>query len=135
MFRCINCKSFEHATVADLGMQPIVNNLLDEFDSPEPLFPLKIGKCLDCGHYSTGNPIPSEVIFTPSYPYRTGINEGYLKQCRAWADSLSLKKSSRILEIGCNDSSLLKIFRENDFLCLYGVDPTGIGESTNFITL
>lgn len=105
----------------DLGAQPNANSLLAAADEPESIFSLVLYECSNC----TLLQIPDYGVntFDDAYPFETAISQGYLLQCAHWVDTWVVPrfaKSSRILEIGANDGSLLKILRER------GYEPDGI---------
>lgn len=120
----------------DFGFQPYPNNFLKTQDELHDFFPLEIFECLTCGLGQL-----EEFPFTPfndDYPYETKISQTYLDALKAYYQIFfqNTSQSARVLEIGCNDGSLLKILKEIGCTKLYGIEPVPrlAGEATQFAT-
>lgn len=115
MNKCLCCDGdFLHPFI-NLGFQPIANNYPDVSGSDET-FPLTVNVCLDCGHSQLGIAIDPELLFK-NYSYLSGVsqqNREYFKKFRFRCHGQS------ILDIGCNDGSLLEHF---EGWVRYGVEP------------
>ena len=60
---CRACGGARFGDVIDLGLMPLVNNLLDRPDQPCPRYPLKVVFCRDCSLAQlTQTPPPSEMF-------------------------------------------------------------------------
>lgn len=120
--RCVFCGMGTFLELLDLGAQPFANRLLSHKSDSFLSVPLTLVKCKSCGHYQR---LCNDLVsFDSDYPYRTSINHGYLKQCERWIEKETLfKKNDRILEIGCNDGSLIGLFRKHGFVNSVGIDP------------
>jgi SAM-dependent methyltransferase len=91
----------------------------------QELYPLETYLCLDCGHLQNLDVVDPEVLFR-DYTYRTSASLGLVEHFRKYAASvverLGLTKDELVVEIGSNDGSLLKAFRQFG-LRVIGVDP------------
>lgn len=106
--------------IYDFGDQPDCNHLLTkkELARKEPLI---LCQCFECHLVQLA---PTSIpIFDQGYSFETQTNLFYLELLREWVRSLSISRVDSILEIGCNDGSLLKIFDEEGFIHLTGIDP------------
>jgi SAM-dependent methyltransferase len=75
-------------------------------------------------------PVEKELLFKPTYHYRAALTKDVLSGMLSLAQSLESElrpseKSISVLDIGCNDGSLLGIFKEIYGCTTIGVDPTG----------
>jgi SAM-dependent methyltransferase len=111
----------------DCGPQPNGNSFLyaHEIDK-EVIFPLAMTVCRDCWEVQISEFPPPEVLFN-DHPYITGLNAPVVKHFRALArhviDKLGLKRNDLVLDVGCNDGTLLKEFASHGMRVL-GVDPS-----------
>lgn len=81
-----------------------------------------------CGLLQMEHSVPSEILYS-AYWYRSGTNDtmrGHLKGITEEAVSLLGAKNYRVLDIGCNDGTLLKFYP--DSIEKYGVDPSDIAQ-------
>jgi SAM-dependent methyltransferase len=89
------------------------------------IFPLDCYLCLDCGHLQNLDVVDPDVLFR-EYTYRTSVSLGLVEHFRKYAAScvadLGLAESDLVVEIGSNDGSLLKAFK-NLGMRVAGVDP------------
>lgn len=88
-------------------------------------YPLDIICCDNCGLVQLRHTIPPEKLYTSFYGYRSGINEkmrGHLKECTEYCYSLlNIQRNPKILDIGCNDGTLLRYFEQHTS-SLFGID-------------
>lgn len=127
MSRCIVCESERVELFLDLGRTALANKFLtrEELARPEPAYPLRVGCCRVCTHVQLMEHVPPAVMFT-DYRYISSASD----TLRAHLEELSgvvvrrcgLRPSSLIMDIGCNDGTLLNAFRRHGVRTL-GVDP------------
>lgn len=90
-----------------------------------PCYSLDVMQCTECGHVQLELLVNPEDIYR-NYIYTTSISLGLREHFKAYAasviDKLSLEKGSSILEMGSNDGTLLRIFKEHGFQ-VQGIDP------------
>ena len=119
---CVVCGG-PTAACLDLGSQPLAKALLAETSEPYDAFPLGLAFCQACSHGQLTHFVAPELLFK-NYLYASGTG-GALNPFFTWfskALSNALPKGSRVLEIACNDGSLLDRLRDDGFqVC--GVDP------------
>jgi SAM-dependent methyltransferase len=88
-------------------------------------YPLDLYLCLDCGHAQNVDVIDPEILFR-DYIYVTSSSLGLVEHYRRYADDvtrvLRVGPNSLIVEIGSNDGTLLKFFRDKG-MRVVGVDP------------
>jgi SAM-dependent methyltransferase len=123
---CINCRSADLHKFIDLGAQPNGNNFpIPGEEDREPVFPISMLVCQTCWQVQIDEFPPQEFLFA-DHPYVTGVNvpivEHFRKLSRAIVDKLGIDRNSLIVDIGCNDGTLLRAFDELGMRTL-GVDP------------
>lgn len=117
--------------VLDLGTHPLCDDLTRIGSSfPTPHYQQLISLCEVCLTAHQVVPVEKELLFKPSYHYRASLTKDVLVGMRALVKEIGSelifdKKVVHVLDVGCNDGSLLGIFKE-EFSCVtIGVDPTG----------
>lgn len=134
--RCQVCGSANLEPVIDLGHQALSDSLLSaaQINEPEPTFPSRFVRCVDCSLGQIDYVVAPEAVFHPAYPYRTGITRELTTHQRGVAAAIvkqfSLNPKSLVLDIGSNDGTLLSAFREQGMRVL-GVEPTDIAKIAN----
>lgn len=111
----------------DLGVTALANKFLTaaEIARPEARYPLRVGFCQGCGHVQLTETVPPDAMFT-DYLYVSAASD----TLREHFDDLSLTLTERhglgpddlVIDIGCNDASLLGSFAKFGVRTL-GVDP------------
>ena len=129
--RCRVCGSTELRSVIDLGSQYIAS-IFATGDIPSYLdraFPLEVVRCSDdssCGLVQLRHSIDPRILYD-HYGYRSGTNELMRENLRGIARQiqavLGLQPGDRVLDIGCNDGTLLQSYGV-DGLQLIGIDPS-----------
>ncbi len=121
--RVCRCCRGEHLTsVLDLGEMPLANGL--HAGTPGPRFPLELLVCTSCWHGQLSGAVAGEALFT-DYPYLSGVAGAFREHCRGLvgaAKALVTAERPAVLDIGCNDGTLLSLFRAVGCSAL-GVDP------------
>lgn len=119
---CLVCGG-DTTVCLDLGQQPLANALLTSSNEPYDAYPLGLATCPACSHGQLTHFVPPEHLFK-NYLYASGTG-GALNPFFTWFSAAlanALPKRSRVLEIACNDGSLLDRLRDDGFdVC--GVDP------------
>lgn len=118
---CFCCGGVNLFPYFNLGHQPLCNNLLEDVQFSQESFPLEIQVCRDCWHSQLRYVVDSEILFK-DYPYRTGVSETLRRHYYALSQSVREKDIVHVLDIGCNDGTLLSFFKDQGCVT-YGVDP------------
>jgi methylation protein EvaC len=110
----------------DLGRQPLSDVFPDPRDpTPEFFYDLRVASCDSCGSVQLADEVPRERMFGQDYPFRTSSSARMTSHFRAMADrlvTLARRADPFIIEIGCNDGTLLAALAERGTRHL-GVDP------------
>ena len=121
---CKSCSNSKIIKVYDFGMMPPVNSYLEYNDiSLERLFPLVLYVCEKCWLMQLGE-VPDPKILYSNYHHISGASKGnkdHLKQVSKYINS-NYPLSKSILEIGCNDGTLLNFLDDLGYESI-GVDP------------
>ena len=119
---CRCCGGTTLCRYLDLGEQPLANS----YHKGEvlPLFPLKVNLCEDCFHSQLSMVVEPSLMFK-HYLYVSGTTHTFRKHCEELAADAVKRLAAiqpRVLDIACNDGTLLGYFR--DLGCrVQGVDP------------
>lgn len=93
----------------------------------QQVFPLHLSVCGDCGHVQLPVVVDPSRLFR-NYLYVSGTSPVFVDHFRRYAESavsdLCLQPGSFVLEVGSNDGTLLRFFKELGMAVL-GVDPAG----------
>ncbi len=124
---CRLCRSPELENVLPLCPTPAGDSYLPADQHPERLesYPLDVFLCKKCGHAQLGALVDPSEIYT-NYLYTTSVSLGLTEHFRQYADTVSaklqLRPGSLVVDIGSNDGTLLRAFKEKGMKVL-GVDP------------
>jgi len=127
MTACVVCGADTVRMFLDLGQTALANKFLrrEELTVDEPRFPLRVGFCESCEHVQLTEIVPPSAMFE-DYLYVSaasdtlrqhlfGLSEAIVARYPVSADGL-------IIDIGCNDGTLLQGFARFGARTL-GVDP------------
>lgn len=124
---CILCGMQAVEQFLDLGKTALANKFLaeNELSGTEPMHPLRIGFCHECGHVQLTERVPPSEMFE-DYLYVSSASDTLKTHLYALSDVIvercRLKSDDLVVDIGCNDETLLKGFRRHGVKTL-GVDP------------
>lgn len=125
------CEGTRFQTVINFGMNPLVNSLIEkeDLDKTEPVFPLVVKRCEQCGLVQIKDIVDSHEIYkNVDYLYFSGDMPGLSKYFMEYAQDLNERflqddgqnGKKLVVEIGSNDGTMLKFFPHCRTL---GVDP------------
>lgn len=123
---CMNCGSFDLHQFIDLGDQPNGNHFpTEEMKDQELVFPFAMLKCESC-HQVQLEEFPSPEFMFANHPYVTGVNmpvvDHFDQLARRTVERFRIPEESLVVDIGCNDGTLLRKFQDNGMRVM-GVDP------------
>ena len=127
VYKCRCCQSENLQEYLDLGEQPLANAFYDGKEQ-QSRYPLKVNVCLNCFHNQLSIAVDSVILYK-NYPYVTGISQSFRTHCQSLVQDVKDKLSTsvihpKVLDIGCNDGTLLNCFRQEYPDCrAVGVDP------------
>ena len=124
---CMVCRGPRLVEFIDLGDQPNGNNFLRaDALSREVSFPLAMMVCEDCWEVQIAEFPPQDVLFR-DHPYLTGVNAPVVAHFEQLAArvvyKLGLEPNDLVIDVGCNDGTLLRMFAQQGLRTL-GVDPS-----------
>lgn len=123
--RACGSKDIEH--VFSLKPSPIGDAYVtaDRLNVHQPSYPIDLHICRKCGLAQIVDVIAPEVLYG-DYIYVTGSSLGLADHFRSYARSVkercSLKAGSLVIDIGSNDGTLLKHFKD-DGMKVLGIEP------------
>lgn len=126
-YRCLVCDSKNIGTFLDFGLTALANKFptAAELSVAEPHYPLELGFCHGCGHVQLTAQVPPGEMFE-DYLYVSGASETlkahFSDLARILTDRHGLGTDDLVIDVGCNDATLLGCFRAQGVRTL-GVDP------------
>ena len=126
--RCEVCGAGNLPIALDLGRHPLCDDLVPIGDQRQCReYPIEILFCDNCVTAHQRVQVSKAMLFPPSYHYRARQTGDVLNGMRdlvlAHEAAFGPVAGRKVLDIGCNDGSLLSIFREKGALT-FGVEPT-----------
>ncbi len=124
---CRICKGKNLKKFLSLGNQPHCNSFLtaDQLNSNEPRWPLETLFCQDCGLVQLSYVVDADIMFR-EYAYVSGttitLNEHFRQSAEKLASKFSLPQGSLAADIGSNDGTFLRHFRDLG-MRVVGIDP------------
>lgn len=123
---CRLCHSKNVKMVTSLAPIPIAEKYGDsKEDAKAEMYPIDLYMCLDCGHVQCLDVIHSDVLWS-DYTYRSaqtkGIVDHFKEVCDKVVAAYNPPPGSLIIDIGSNDGSLLRPFKDRGYRVL-GIDP------------
>ena len=128
---CRICSNQKLIKIIDLKDQYIQSSFIKK-NSPKPFkkkIPLQLVLCKKCSLVQLLHTVDKKILYK-NYWYESGINSTMRLHLKKLADEamkllINQKKNNiNILDIGCNDGTLLKCFPKN--IERYGIDPSQI---------
>lgn len=125
---CEVCGATNLHQVLDLGMHPMCDDLIKVGDSRSCCeYPIEILYCSRCRTAHQRHQIPKHDLFPRTYHYRSRFTADVLNGMASLVDSCAKRfggiEGKKVVDIGCNDGSLLGFFREKGATTI-GIEPT-----------
>ncbi len=126
---CEVCGNAELLPALDLGDQPMCDDLVPIGSDLVPArYPLQIVGCARCLTFHQAVQVEKRLLFPQTYHYRSALTADVLRGMRELVADVESHVGSlqgkTVLDIGCNDGSLLAMFGERGARTC-GVEPTG----------
>ena len=127
---CEICKNTELKPVLNLGSHPMCDDLVAINSSSQcAMHPIEIMYCANCVTAHQKYHIPAKKLFPNSYHYRPRFTADVLKGMKSLVEACEIELGTQlaekvVLDIGCNDGSLLDFFKEKEAKTI-GIEPTG----------
>lgn len=125
---CRLCKKPDLSKVLKLKPTPAGNNFLtreEKLKNDEPIFPLELYFCKNCFHLQLGHVVSPDHLFKDNYHFVSGTSPVNVNHFENYAGEVisrfELKKNSFIIDIGSNDGTCLKAFK-NKGMRVLGID-------------
>ena len=129
---CEVCDNNDLISAIDLGLHPMCDDL-KEINSNDLCanYPIDILLCSKCITAHQRYQVPKSTLFPSSYHYRAKFTSDVLNGMKSLVEDLTdtnvhLSKKF-VLDIGCNDGSLLNFFSKKGYITV-GVEPTNAGD-------
>ena len=132
---CEVCQSKNLFKVLDLGKHPLCDDLIKLKSKKENKFyKIEILFCKKCMTAHQKYQINKKVLFPKNYHYRARFTDDVKKGMAELVNSVKKidknLKNKTVLDIGCNDGSLLNLFKKKGAITI-GVEPTGAHNDIN----
>ncbi len=131
---CRICGNPDLIPILSLGQQFLTGVFPKNRQETVPCGPIELVKCHGnnendfCGLLQLKHSYEPDDLYGDNYGYRSGLNESMVshlhRKVEAVCRSASLQAGDLIVDIGSNDSTLLRGYPENEYY-LVGIDPTG----------
>ncbi len=122
---CRLCNGTNLQLALPLGRTPLADAYVSSPDIVQETFPLDLYLCHDCGFVQLLDIVSPEGIYI-DYIYETVSSLGLVEHFRRYAeqviDQYQLSSGSLVVDLGSNDGTLLRPFKEQGMRVL-GVDP------------
>lgn len=129
--KCPVCNSYEVKDAFDLGLHPLADTFLKKEDISKEimLFPLVIRHCKKCSHVFNKIFIPPSKRYADyDYSYETSNSKVAIEHFREFAHfiikTLNISNDSQIIDIGGNDGTFLKFFRDFGNKSVLNIEPS-----------
>src|ERR1700680_1209910 len=125
---CEVCGNERLHPVLDLGHHPLCDDLVPVGDLRTCReYPIEILFCDKCFTAHQRSQVPKQDLFPVSYHYRSRFTADVLQGMAGLVESCGHRygglASKKIVDVGCNDGSLLDLFRQAGAITI-GIEPT-----------
>lgn len=124
---CRLCKSLNMELVMHIASTPVGDDFIppERLDKAQNVYPLELYYCHGCGLLQLPGILNPETIYR-NYLYETSASLGLKAHFQNYADSLMSRinpnEESLVIDIGSNDGTLLKCFK-NSGMQVLGIEP------------
>ena len=126
-FKCRSCENDQLKRVVSLGYQPLANNLLNNKNEKDELYPLEMNYCPNCHNCQLSVVVDPKKMFS-NYLYLSSTSKTFRKHfeiaAKKYVKEFKLSpKKSYIVDVGSNDGVALKPFKDLNFKKILGIEP------------
>jgi hypothetical protein len=129
--RCGVCNNTFLTSVMNLGDHPLPDDLVPFGDDRVCIeYPIEVMFCDVCKTAQQRWELPKAQLFFPEYHYRGGNTKDVLLGMEQLVDAIELQhpvQGLKVLDVGCNDGSLLDVFRRRGAIT-FGIEPTNAAQ-------
>jgi hypothetical protein len=127
--KCEVCGNHNLVKVLNLGQHPMCDDLVPINDTRIcQEYPIEILFCNECKTAHQRFQVPKQYLFPDSYHYRSRFTNDVIEGMKTLVNSCEERFGNlfgkKILDIGCNDGSLLDLFQIKGAKTI-GIEPTG----------
>jgi hypothetical protein len=125
---CRMCDSESLVKVVSLTPTPPGNDFLTkaELGRDEPVYPLDLYFCKECHHIQLGHVVDPKILYQKNYSYVSATSAHFVSHLKQYAEDMverfNLKTDDLVADIGSNDGTCLRFFKEKG-MHVVGVDP------------
>tara|TARA_S200000501_G_scaffold285652_1_gene269967 strand:+ start:450 stop:1706 length:1257 start_codon:yes stop_codon:yes gene_type:complete len=123
---CKNCKNKKLSKIVEIGKQPLSGFFYSKKKHDLKKYSLDLFKCFKCDLVQLNSKVKTEKMYGIHYGYKTSVSKLMLnhfkKKIRRFKKLNFISKRDKVLDIGSNDASFLKILGKN--YDLWGIDPS-----------
>ena len=124
---CDVCKTKLSGPILSLGNQPLCDDLKKiGSHTKNKKYKIQLKLCKECLTINQLHNVNQKTLFPKKYNYRAALTKDVqmgMEKLVSKIDPLIKKKRKTVLDIGCNDGSLLNFFKKKKFIT-YGIEPT-----------
>ena len=133
---CRLCGSRDLELALKMPATPVGDDYVpkEKLGAPQELFPLDLYFCRGCAHLQLLDVVDPSLLFG-NYTFLSASSGKLVEHFKAYADTMAARRSEKtpklVVEIGSNDGTLLRFFKEKG-LDVVGVDPAaGIAQKAS----
>ena len=129
---CRLCHSEDLEINFDFGEIPLGNNLQSNLKAAlsAKTYPLQVLKCKECCHFQLSFSVSPKILYATNYTYLSNIGVSFVNHIKEYVywieDKCKISKDHFVFEIGSNDGTCLKEFKNLIGCKVIGVDPAEI---------
>ena len=124
--KCKNCKKNSLKKIVKIGKQPLSGFFYKTKKKNLKKYSLDLFKCSKCSLVQLNNTVNIKKMYGEHYGYKTSISNMMIQHFKNKIKKLDklkiLKRGDKILDIGSNDGTFLKLLGKK--YSLYGIDPS-----------
>lgn len=123
-FSCRICRSNDLGYELDFGKHAVAHHLLKDVQEKYETYPFCLASCKICGFIQLMDPIPANILYENYFTVSGWKNNPHVPRLVEVIENISsIRKSSNILDVGCNDGSFLNYLKSKGYSKLKGIEP------------